>query len=192
MSDPFIHCIYDQMRMFPLYAHVLYYKYICNSPRTAAFYFSGSRTDHGKPHFTPKAPSSQHQCLPGYSQNPFLKQGSQHLNHLYPLDRYVFPIIQAELHSHFAQPNPSRGFAALAGSTPPFASFNKSRSPSKKSRSIRSANFEVPCFIIAYQIQHAACHLRCCCSRACLAARRPHAIRTPSKPTSTSPPSSSI
>ena len=52
------------------------------------------------------------------------------------------PSIQIELHSHFAQPNPSRGFAAFAGSTSPFASFNKSQSPLKNSRSIWSANFE--------------------------------------------------
>jgi hypothetical protein len=52
------------------------------------------------------------------------------------------PIIQAELHSHFAQPNPSGGFAAFAGSTSPFASFNKSQSPLKNSRSIWTANFE--------------------------------------------------
>lgn len=52
------------------------------------------------------------------------------------------PIIQAELQSHFAQPNPPRGFAAFAGSTSPFASINKSQSPLKNSRSIWSANFE--------------------------------------------------
>jgi len=52
------------------------------------------------------------------------------------------PIIRAELHSHFAQPNPSQGFAAFAGSTSPFASFKKSQSPLKNSQSIWSANFE--------------------------------------------------
>lgn len=42
----------------------------------------------------------------------------------------------------FGSPNPSRGFASFAGSTSPFASFNKSQSPLKNSRSIWSANFE--------------------------------------------------
>ncbi|KIK04025.1 hypothetical protein K443DRAFT_443534 [Laccaria amethystina LaAM-08-1] len=42
----------------------------------------------------------------------------------------------------FGSPNPSGGFAAFAGSTSPFASFNKSQSPLKNSRSIWTANFE--------------------------------------------------
>ena len=76
--------------------------------------------------------SSQHQLLPRYPQSPFLQQGPQHLNHLYLSDRYAFPqLFRLKLHSHFAQPNPSRGFAAFAGSTSPFASFNKSQSPLK-------------------------------------------------------------
>lgn len=42
----------------------------------------------------------------------------------------------------FGSPNPSRGFAAFAGSTSPFASLNKSQSPLKNSQSIWNANFE--------------------------------------------------
>ena len=131
-------------RMLSLYVHVLY-NYIHNSPRTAAFCFSGSGTDCGESQFTPKAPSPQFPApvspmllsKPLSAIRPTAPQPSA------PFESVCFPPInQAELHSHFTQPDPSWGFAALAGSTLPFASFNKSQSPSKNSRSIRSTNFE--------------------------------------------------
>ena len=122
-------------RMLSLYVHILY-NYIHNSPRTAAFCFSGSRTDCGKSQFTPKAPSPQLPVLvsPALLSKPLSAIRPTAPQPSAPFELVCFPPInQAELHSHFAQPDPSQGFTALAGSTPPFTSFNKSQSPSKNS-----------------------------------------------------------